>query len=154
MRTITALVLCALLCAPIYAQKYTVRNSGNYEVVTLGNSGNYEVVTLGVGADGTKTFKIYVTEKTERKAIPLAKKAAIEVCVFRGLPATSTVSATPALCSLSDEQKHAAFFEEFFAPGEKVKGGFKFGLEVQVLYNNLRNDLQDAGIIRSLSSGF
>ena len=143
MRTITALVLCALLCAPIYAQKYTVRNSGNYEVVTL-----------GVGADGTKTFKIYVTEKTERKAIP-----------------TSTVSATPALCSLSDEQKHAAFFEEFFAPGgqylryvnvtssenpskEKVKGGFKFGLEVQVLYNNLRNDLQDAGIIRSLSSGF
>ena len=95
-----------MLCAPIYAQKYTVRNSGNYEVVTL-----------GVGADGTKTFKIYVTEKTERKAIPLAKKAAIEVCVFRGLPATSTVSATPALCSLSDEQKHAAFFEEFFAPG-------------------------------------
>ena len=87
------------------------------------------------------------------------------------LPATSTVSATPALCSLSDEQKHAAFFEEFFAPGgqylryvnvtssenpskEKVKGGFKFGLEVQVLYNNLRNDLQDAGVIRSLSSGF
>lgn len=159
-RIITALVLCALLCAPIYAQKYTVRNSGNYEVVTL-----------GVGADGTKTFKIYVTEKTERKAIPLAKKAAIEVCVFRGLPATSTVSATPALCSLSDEQKHAAFFEEFFAPGgqylryvnvtssenpskEKVKGGFKFGLEVQVLYNNLRNDLQDAGVIRSLGSGF
>ena len=97
-----------MLCAPIYAQKYTVRNSGNYEVVTL-----------GVGADGTKTFKIYVTEKTERKAIPLAKKAAIEVCVFRGLPATSTVSATPALCSLSDEQKHAAFFEEFFAPGRE-----------------------------------
>ena len=148
-RIITALALCALFCAPIYAQKYTVRNSGNYEVVTL-----------GVGADGTKIFKIYVTEKTERKAIPLAKKAAIEVCVFRGLPATSTVSATPALCSLSDEQKHAAFFEEFFAPGsenpskEKVKGGFKFGLEVQVLYNNLRNDLQDAGVIRSLSSGF
>ena len=105
-RIITALALCALFCAPIYAQKYTVRNSGNYEVVTL-----------GVGADGTKIFKIYVTEKTERKAIPLAKKAAIEVCVFRGLPATSTVSATPALCSLSDEQKHAAFFEEFFAPG-------------------------------------
>ena len=89
-RIITALALCALFCAPIYAQKYTVRNSGNYEVVTL-----------GVGADGTKIFKIYVTEKTERKAIPLAKKAAIEVCVFRGLPATSTVSATPALCSLS-----------------------------------------------------
>ena len=108
-RIITALALCALFCAPIYAQKYTVRNSGNYEVVTL-----------GVGADGTKIFKIYVTEKTERKAIPLAKKAAIEVCVFRGLPATSTVSATPALCSLSDEQKHAAFFEEFFAPGLKV----------------------------------
>ena len=111
-RIITALALCALFCAPIYAQKYTVRNSGNYEVVTL-----------GVGADGTKIFKIYVTEKTERKAIPLAKKAAIEVCVFRGLPATSTVSATPALCSLSDEQKHAAFFEEFFAPGVQIRPG-------------------------------
>lgn len=159
-RIVTALVSCFLLCAPVYAQKYTVKNSRNYEVVTL-----------GVGVDGTKIFKIYVTEKTERKAIPLAKKAAVEVCVFRGLSATSTVSATPALCSLSDEQRHAAFFEDFFAPGgeylryvnitsdespskEKVKGGHKFGLVVQVMYNNLRNDLQNAGIIKSLSSGF
>lgn len=162
-RIIAALALCVLLCAPAYGQKYNVKNSRNYEVVTL-----------GVGADGTKVFKIYVTAKNERKAIPLAKKAAVEVCLFRGLPASGSVSATPALCSSADEQKYADFFEEFFTPGGqylryinitsdgslsdedkiKVKGGYKIGLTVQVLYNNLRNDLQAAGIVRSLNSGF
>ena len=105
-RIITALALCALFCAPIYAQKYTVRNSGNYEVVTL-----------GVGADGTKIFKIYFAPGGQ---------------YLRYVNVTSSENPSK----------------------EKVKGGFKFGLEVQVLYNNLRNDLQDAGVIRSLSSGF
>ncbi|HIZ85854.1 MAG TPA: hypothetical protein IAC04_05135 [Candidatus Coprenecus stercoravium] len=160
---ITMLAVCAFLAAPAYGQKYTYKDSRNYEVVTL-----------GVGTDGTKVFKIYVTEKNEKKAIALAKKAAVEVCIFRGLPSAGAVSGTPALCSSSDEQKHSAFFENFFTPGGqylryvnitsdgvipeqdkiKVKGGYKIGLIVQVMYDNLRNDLQDAGVIRSLNSGF
>ncbi|HIZ87012.1 MAG TPA: hypothetical protein IAC03_02495 [Candidatus Coprenecus pullistercoris] len=162
MRVFAALFLCALMCAPVYGQKYTPKNSRNYEVETLSSG------------QGTKEFKIYVTERNERRAIPLAKMAAVEVCVFRGLPASGSVSGTPALCSSSDEERHAAFFEEFFAPGGrylqyvnvtsegrlsdgdkiKVKGGWKIGLTVQVLYDNLRNDLQEEGIVRSLNSGF
>lgn len=162
-RLLTVLTVCIFMTAPVQAQKYTYKNSRNYEVVTL-----------GVGTDGTKIFKIYVTEKNVKKAVALAKKAAVEVCIFRGLPSAGTVSGTPALCSSSDEDRHAAFFEEFFTPGGqylryvnitsdgvipdedkiKVKGGYKVGLVVQVMYDNLRRDLQDAGIVRSLGSGF
>lgn len=162
-KLLATLILCAVLTLPLQAQKYTYRTSGNYEVITL-----------GVGTDGTKIFKIYVTEKNVNRAIALAKKAAVEVCIFRGLPSAGTVSGTPALCSSSDEDRHAAFFEEFFTPGGqylryvnitsdgfipdedkiKVKGGYKVGLTVQIMYDNLRKDLQNAGVVRSLGSGF
>lgn len=162
-KLLATLILCAVLILPLQAQKYTYRTSGNYEVITL-----------GVGTDGTKIFKIYVTEKNVNRAIALAKKAAVEVCIFRGLPSAGTVSGTPALCSSSDEDRHAAFFEEFFTPGGqylryvnitsdgfipdedkiKVKGGYKVGLTVQIMYDNLRKDLQNAGVVRSLGSGF
>lgn len=146
-----------------FAQKYTSRNSRNYEVVTL-----------GVATDGTKAIKIYVTEKNKSKAIALAKKAAVEVCIFRGLPSAGTVSGTPALVSGSAESEFADYFEEFFAPGGKylryvnitsegaipeediikVKGGVKVGVVVQIMYDNLRNDLQKDNIVKSLNYGF
>lgn len=161
-RIIAALTFCIIVSIPALSQKYTPKNSRNYEIINLESGTN------------TKTFKIYVIEKNERKAISLAKKAAVEVCIFRGLPSSSAVSGTPALCSSADAQKYADYFERFFTPGGqylqyvnttsegrlsgndklKVKGGWKIGLTVQILYNNLRNDLQDAGVIRSLSSGF
>lgn len=135
------------------------------------NTRNYEVQNLGVATDGTKTFKIYVTHRNKNKAIAEAKKAAVEVVIFRGIPSAGTVSGTPALCSIADEEKNAAYFEKFFEPGgqflryinitsdenadiTKVKGGYKVGIIVQVMYDNLRKDLENAGITKSLKYGF
>lgn len=163
-RTLFAVVLMSFLVTiPAFAQRYMARNSRNYEVVTL-----------GVATDGTKAIKIYVTEKNKSKAIALAKKAAVEVCIFRGLPSAGTVSGTPALVSGSAESEFADYFEEFFAPGGKylryvnitsegaipeediikVKGGVKVGVVVQIMYDNLRNDLQKDNIVKSLNYGF
>lgn len=135
---------------------------------------NYEVVMLGVGSDGTKVFKIYATEKNVERAIALAKKAAIEVTLFRGLPAKGSIAATPRLVDNQTREANADYFDTFFESGGrylqylnvttdgvpsgqdrlKIKGGYKVGLSVQVLYDNLRSDLEADGIIKSLNYGF
>lgn len=153
------------------AAMLSIAYSSDAQNYTMKNSKNYEVVNLGVATDGTKLIKVYATHKNKNKAIAEAKKAAIEVVIFSGIPSAGTVSGTPALCSIADEQKNASFFEKFFEPGgqflryvnitsdndpdiTKVKGGYKVGIVVQVLYDNLRKDLESAGIAKSLSYGF
>lgn len=142
--------------------------------ITYKTSRNYEIVMQGVGTDGTKVFVIYTTAKKVEQAIALGKKAAVEVCIFRGLPSAGTVNATPPICDAKTEQAHEDYFENFFSPGGqylryvnitsdgdvnaqdrmKIKGGWKVGLLVQVMYDNLRKDLEADGIAKSLSSGF
>lgn len=157
-----SLVITALLfiAYPSDGQNYNSRNSRNYEVVNI-----------GVANDGTKAFKIYVTHRNKNKAIALAKKNAVEAVIFKGIPSAGTASGTPALCSAADEDKFAQYFEKFFEPGgqylryvnitsdedadiTKVKGGYKVGIIVQVMYDNLRKDLEQAGISKSLNYGF
>lgn len=147
----------------VQAQRYTYKSSRNYEIQMI-----------GVGTDGTKVFKIFITAKKVDKAIALCKKVAVEMCIFRGLPSAGTISATPALCDRESEEKNADYFEEFFTPGGKylnyinitndgypsdqdrikVKGGYKVGLTVQIMYDNLRSDLEKDGVIKGLSYGF
>lgn len=162
--TIAAALVLFMAASPV--SKAADRNSTS--------SGNYEVMSIGTGTPGTKILKVYVTDRNKKNAPALARKAAVEACLFRGIPAGGRVAATPALCSISAEKEHADFFGKFFAEGGqylryvnltsegaipdediiKVKGGYKVGVIVQVMYDNLRRDLQDAGIIRSLGSGF
>lgn len=162
-KALLILLLSVSAILPAAGQRYTAKNSRNYEVITL-----------GVGTDGTKVVKIYVTEKNQSKAVALAKKAAVEVCIFRGLPSAGTVSGTPALVSASAESEFADYFERFFEPGGqylryvnitsegaipeedviKVKGGVKVGVIVQIMYDNLRKDLQNDGIVKPLNYGF
>lgn len=154
------LLMILLVSITATAQKYTYKTARNYEIQML-----------GVGTDGTKTFKIYATEKTVEKAIALAKKAAVEVTMFRGLPSAGNISATPALCDSKTEEANTAYFEEFFTPGGKylryvnitsdgriqdedkikIKRAWKVGLVVQIMYDNLRKDLEADKIIKSLS---
>lgn len=166
MKLLKLLMLTAFLFAPVLganAQRYTYKSSRNYEIAMI-----------GVGTDGTKVFKIYATDKNVEKAIALCKKVAVEMCIFRGLPSAGTISATPAMCDRDCEEKNAAYFEKFFTPGGqylnyinltsdgypsgqdrlKVKGGYKVGLTVQIMYDNLRSDLEKDGVIKGLSYGF
>lgn len=133
---------------------------------------NYEIQILGVGQDGTKVFKIWAYGKNVDEAIATAKKQAVRACLFRGLPGSEHTNASPAICDggTADEQQHADFFREFFTTGGqylnyvnittdgvpsgqdrlKVKGGYKVGLKVQVLYNNLRKTMEQEGIRKKL----
>lgn len=160
---ILIVILCFVSISKIDAQQYKYKSSRNNEVLML-----------GVGANGTKVFKIYSTARKVEDAIALAKKEAVEICLFVGLPAGTNIQKTPPICNASVEQEHAEFFEDFFAPGGKylryinlttdglpsaqdrlkVKRAYMVGLTVQILYDNLKRDLEEEGIIKGLSQGF
>lgn len=139
---------------------------------------NYEVATVAVGVDGTKLVKVWGYGKKPEDATRNAKELAVACAIFRGFPAASNGRAakTPAIVTDRDAaEKHAAFFETFFAPGGKYlqyvnlstdappsgadrvkvnKKTYKVGVTVSIAFDELRKDLEEEGIARSLSSGF
>jgi hypothetical protein len=141
----------------------------------FGSSYNYEVAVMGVGQDGTKVIKVWGYDKKVDRAIVQAKKNAVAACIFRGIPGGNGAAPTPAICTDPNaEENNADYFEKFFATGGKylkyvnlttdatpsgqdrlkVKGGYKVGIIVQVMFDNLRRDLEADGIARGLASGF
>ncbi|MDR2084704.1 MAG: hypothetical protein LBP67_06895 [Bacteroidales bacterium] len=143
-------------------------------------SANYEVQVLGVGQDGTKVFRIWNTASKVDDAITEAKRNAVAVCLFRGLPGSGFTNETPPICQIGDEIKYEEFFKEFFKLPQKdgtggmylrfvnrttdeppsgqfrvkVKKGYKVAIDVQVLYNSLRKYMEEQGIVKKLDSGF
>lgn len=135
---------------------------------------NYEVQMLGVGQDGTKVFKIWAFGKKPDEAVMRAKQLAVRACLFRGLPGSGETNATPPICETGTETTHADFFDQFFTVGGpylnyvnittdgvpcgqdrlKVKGGYKIGLKVQILYDNLRKAMEKEGIAKRMDSIF
>jgi hypothetical protein len=136
---------------------------------------NYEITTEKVGVDGTKFVKVWGFGKTADQAVMNAKENAVHACIFRGLPGSATAMSTPPILSNPDAlATHQDYFQEFFAAGgpylayvnmttdgvpsgtdkRKVKGGYKVGIYVQVMYDNLKRKLEADGIARKLSTGF
>ncbi|HOT14657.1 MAG TPA: hypothetical protein PK252_07830 [Bacteroidales bacterium] len=135
----------------------------------------YELECVGVGAQGTYLIKVWTYSKKPKVAIAQAKKNAIHGVIFKGFPGggqgctSQQPFATPA-----DEDKNIDFFEKFFADGgdymryvaessdgsigaeDRLKVGkeYKIGIVVSVQKDLLRKDLEKAGIIRALDSGF
>ena len=113
----------------------------------------YEVECAGIGKEGTYLIKVWSYSKKPQVAMEQSKKNAVHAIIF---------------------QEKADFFEEFFADGgkymkyvssandgaigegDRVKVGkeYKVGVIVTVFKDNLRKDLEDAGIVKGLNSGF
>lgn len=135
---------------------------------------NYEITTERVGVEGTKFVKVWGFGKNVDKAIMAAKRNAVHACIFRGLPGNTNANATPAILGPSAYEQNAAYFNEFFAPGgaylgfvnmttdgvptgqdrRKVKGGYKVAIYVQVMFDNLKDKLEDDGLKKRLTDGF
>ena len=172
------LMFTGMLCLSLFqleAQSARKVNKGLYK-----SAASYEVQVLGVGQDGTKVFRIWAYDKTVEAAINKAKRDAVAACLFSGLPGSGHTNQTPAICKLSDEETHEAFFQEFFAYPDKkgnggaylrfvnrttdeppsgkyrvqMKGGYKIAIDVQVMYNNLRSYMEEKGIVKKLGHGF
>lgn len=136
----------------------------------------YEIECVGIGKPGTKVIKVWSYSKNAKVANGQAKKNAVHGMVFQGYSGggQGCTSQKALVADPSIEHQKKEFFEEFFADGGKymkyvshsgdatpeiigvkLKGyKYKVGVTVTVNTNDLRKDLEAAGIIRGLSSGF
>lgn len=129
----------------------------------------YDITGAGSGNEGMLLVKVFVYAK---KNVPdeELKRAAVHGVVFRGCTGNNSGANQPAMASPTAEIEHSTYCESFFAPDgqcqnyatiisgsyERIKTGkgYKYGAIVQVNKNSLRKDLEKAGVVRSLSSGF
>lgn len=163
------------------ANGYTTRSSSDMQLPSIGRvSGqerinwNYEIEPVGVGSQGTYLIKVWSYSRNPVLAIEQAKKNAVHGIIFKGfggvqgIPGQHSLTTDPNL-----EVDQAEFFRNFFgsrgkymkyvnvsndgavAAEDRLKVGreYKIGVVVSVNVAGLRKDLEEAGIIRSLSSG-
>lgn len=128
----------------------------------------YDITGAGSGTEGTVLVKVFVYARSVKDED--LKRAAVHGIIFRGCSGNASGARQPAMASPVAEVDNAAFFEEFFAKDgqslnyasvvagsyERVKTqkGYKSGAILQVDKTALRKDLEKAGVVRSLSSGF
>lgn len=135
----------------------------------------YEIEGVQTGVQGTYLIKVWSYSKKPDVAIEQAKKNAVHGIVFRGFAGTATVPGKEPLArNVNLEEEKADFFIPFFSEGGKylkfvsltndgaVEAGdrmkvgkeYKIGVVVAVQVAQLRKDLENAGIIKTLSNGF
>ena len=133
----------------------------------------YEVQYIGVGQDGTKVFTVTTTAKDATEGIEMAKRDAVAACLFRGITASEQTKATPAIVSYAVAEDNIEFFERFLAlPTKKTPGGqyhryinktgqpksvkngkvYNISVDVQVLYDELLQYMQDKGYAQDVKS--
>ena len=135
----------------------------------------YEIEAAGTGSQGSYLIKVWSYSKKPVLAIEQAKKNAVHGIIFRGFNGFNGITGQKPLSSNSNlEIEKKEFFDPFFADGGKylkfvnlsndgsiapedrlkVGNQYKIGVIVSVNVTSLRKDLEDAGIIKGLSSGF
>lgn len=147
----------------------------------LNEKWNYEISCVGVGNEGEYLVKVYsFTKKRKTLDLELAKKNALHGAIFKGINADSRkcVSQPPLVRDANVEEQKSEYFNDFFKTGGKYKkfvnltaGGavnagdryrvkigkkkyYKIGVVVSINKDLLRQELESAGIIRKLNSGF
>ena len=138
-------------------------------------SWRYEIDAVGTGVQGTYLVKVWSYSKKPDIAIEQAKKNAVHGIIFRGFVGSQGIPGQKPLTpnvNLADEKSD--FFDPFFAERgkymkfvtetndgaiaaeDRMKVGkeYKIGVIVSVNVSALRKDLEDAGVIKGLSSGF
>lgn len=138
---------------------------------------HYEIECVGTGIQGTYLIKVWSYSKEPDVAINQAKKNAVHGVIFKGFVGRSEgcTSQKPIARNTNLEQEKKSFFKEFFSDGGKYmkfvslttdgsvaasdrlkisRKEYKIGVVVSVRKDELRKDLESAGIIKTLSSGF
>lgn len=170
MRKLLVLTLAFAMVTVVQAQKKKQKEIAGY------TAQNYEITCIGVGNEGTKLIAVYGYGKDPERATYEAKRNAIHGVIFKGTETNSggCMGVKPLAASVSLETERRDFFEKFFADGglylnfislsgesqanrtvTKIdKKTYKVGTAVAVRYDALRKELENAGVIKKLSSGF
>lgn len=131
------------------------------------NVEKYDIEAESVGQQGTYLVHVYVYGKRVKDEDLVM--AAVHGVIFRGIPGKQGIATQRALAqSVTVETEKADYFEAFFSgpysrfgsivngtqSRVKTKGGTKLGAVVQVSKDDLRRELEQAGVIRKLGAGF
>lgn len=135
----------------------------------------YEVEVVQQGHEGAYLVKVWSYSKKPNVAIEQAKKNAVHGVIFKGVSGSGRVSGQGALTNNPNlEMEKQEFFDDFFADAgkymkfvqvtgdgsvaaeDRLKVGkeYKIGVVLSINVEGLRKDLEAAGVIKSLSSGF
>lgn len=135
----------------------------------------YDIASAGVSASGMTLVKISLyVDKPTKATVELLKKAAVHGIVFRGLSESSVMGYSnqkPLASSPAAAQQYGDFFELFFQPGgqylsyanmvesttQAVKVGkkeYRVTAIINVSTDQLRQLLQQGGVIRKMTDGF
>ncbi len=136
----------------------------------------YELECAGVGTQGSYLVKVWSYSKNAKVAKEQAKKNAVHGIVFKGYAGSGQKCPSQKAMSsqVNVEDQFESFFNKFFADGgdymkyvsvsgdgvpkagdvQKVGKEYKVGIIVSVMKDALRKDLEAAGVIKGLSSGF
>jgi hypothetical protein len=134
----------------------------------------YDIDCAGAGATGTYLVKIHVYAKKSGVSVDEFKKNAVHGVLFKGYSGNAVAGCTSQKALVSNPatyQDRIDFFNIFFQTKggdylkyatvvsntpEVVKTGkeYKVSMIVSVAKDMLRSDLEKAGVIKGLSSGF
>jgi hypothetical protein len=133
----------------------------------------YDVEYANTGANGMLLIKVWSYSKKANIALEQCKKNAVHGVIFKGYTATGggSVSQKPLARDAGVYSEKQDFFASFFVDGgqymkyvsavadgsaevRKVGKEYKTGVVITVNKDQLRKDLEDAGIIKGLASGF
>lgn len=135
------------------------------------NELNYEIEGAGTGSQGTYLVKVTIYSKKSNINDELIARCAVHGVLFRGFSNKELrQKQKPLAGSAMAEAQHADFFKDFFSKNgiaknyvstvnssrQVVKSGkqYKISSIVTVNKEQLHSDLEKAGIITGLNSGF
>lgn len=163
-RFILVLTMVMLACSSAYADKKKKLNEDT-------NCFRYDIEYCKTAADGMVMVKVWSYSKRSDLAMQQCRKNAVHGVIFRGYTGGSSAVQYPLVTDPTIESIKADYFNAFFsdegpymryigsvmdgsAEVRKVGKEYKVGVVVTVNKTMLRKHLEDAGIIRGLSSGF
>ena len=131
----------------------------------------YEIECAGNGTQGNYLVKVWVYTKSGNCSSETLKKYAVHGVIFKGYAGkTDCVQQRPLASTPAIEQQKADFFNAFFnndkafakyatevnGSVERIRIGkeYKYGAVISVAKDMLRQDLEKAGVIRGLNTGF
>lgn len=129
----------------------------------------YDIEAAGSGVQGTYLVRVWVYSKSGKVSDEDIKKAAVHGVIFRGFNGgQGSPSQRPIATSTTLEEEKAEYFKAFFSSAylqyanivsgsyQRMKAAkeYKVGAIVQVNKDNLRRELEQAGIVKGLSNGF
>lgn len=140
----------------------------NLHAAGLNGIPDYSIEAAGTGVQGTYLVRVWITTKLKTVNDADFKKAAVHGVIFRGFPGAGEAPSQHPIAQAADEQSKSQYYQGFFdstsqqfayiVPGsyarEKSAKGYRIGAVVQVQKDELRRELEKAGVIKPLASGF